>query len=414
MATFKKLTPANKKISKSFLNQLLDVTQEDVSGSATRQKYQVFVTGGVGPGVTSSLFQTVYDQDFTLQTSNPIFDTTVGLWYSGSTVLTASTGEDSAGKLLFASESLMMREKVDIYRQFSQTLLGNANTAFFTPFGSTAQADRIEEGLFLSFKRLFARDQIKRGSFAMRFYTTASKGTTGDSPTGEFHRGPNLYETSESGSAIFTDAGATTNKKVTFGGQVADIVDANDTSKKMGLIFYDHGTLVLDVNKIISGSQHVSGVIGALNSAAPSGDAVAGQMVIGDVESGNPKAKFIPDLMVSASIDDIVEHFMSARFSSGTLSSMTFQNVTNINSTLIFCNAGPDEFNYSSNPTFTDSDGRLVVVEDGLEDQQRSVTFPTTIGLYDANNNLLAVAKTSRPVEKRDDKDITYRVRLDY
>ena len=72
MATFKELTAADIKTSRSFLNQLVDVISEDVSGSTTRRKYQVFVTGGVGPGITSSLFQTVYDQDFSLQTANPV------------------------------------------------------------------------------------------------------------------------------------------------------------------------------------------------------------------------------------------------------------------------------------------------------------------------------------------------------
>ena len=38
----------------------------------------------------------------------------------------------------------------------------------------------------------------------------------------------------------------------------------------------------------------------------------------------------------------------------------------------------------------------------------------TTIGFYDANDNLLAVAKLSRPVEKSSERDITYTVRLDY
>ena len=49
MATFKELTDADKKTTKSFLNQLVDVIQEDISGSQTRKTYQVFVTGGVGP-----------------------------------------------------------------------------------------------------------------------------------------------------------------------------------------------------------------------------------------------------------------------------------------------------------------------------------------------------------------------------
>ena len=125
MATFKEISAADIKTTRSSLNQLVDVIQEDVSGSSTRRKYQVFVTGGIGPGVTSSLFQTVYDQDFTLQTSNPIFDMTIGLYKSGSTVQGTLSGQDSAGKLLFPSTSLMMREKVEVYEQFSQILLGD-------------------------------------------------------------------------------------------------------------------------------------------------------------------------------------------------------------------------------------------------------------------------------------------------
>ena len=34
--------------------------------------------------------------------------------------------------------------------------------------------------------------------------------------------------------------------------------------------------------------------------------------------------------------------------------------------------------------------------------------------LYNANEELLAVAKLSRPVMKNDEKDLTFRVRLDF
>ena len=91
------------------------------------------------------------------------------------------------------------------------------------------------------------------------------------------------------------------------------------------------------------------------------------------------------------------------------------ENQTNINSTLIFCRANANEFNYSSNPTFTNTtDDRIVVIQEGEETAQRTFSFPTAIGLYDANDNLLAVSKLSRPVEKNDEKDITFRVRLDF
>ena len=96
MSTFKQLSPADIKEGRSFLNQLVDVVQEDISGSTTRKKYQVFVTGGVGPGVTSSMFQTVFDQDHSLQTSNQVLDLAFGL-YSGSQTVTGSrTGIDTS------------------------------------------------------------------------------------------------------------------------------------------------------------------------------------------------------------------------------------------------------------------------------------------------------------------------------
>ena len=69
MAIFKELSSADIKSSRSFLSQLVDVLQEDVSGSVSRRKYQSWISGTVSSiGVTSSLFQTVYDSDFTLQT----------------------------------------------------------------------------------------------------------------------------------------------------------------------------------------------------------------------------------------------------------------------------------------------------------------------------------------------------------
>jgi len=54
--SFKDFNADTKKTVQSNLNQVIDVIQEDISGSATRRKYQTFVTGGIGPGVTSSLY----------------------------------------------------------------------------------------------------------------------------------------------------------------------------------------------------------------------------------------------------------------------------------------------------------------------------------------------------------------------
>lgn len=408
MAIFKEILPSDIKTARSFLSQLIDVLQEDISGSTSRRKYQVFVTGGVGPGVTSSLFQTVYDQQFDLQTANPIMDVTLGLAPAGATVATSKTGTDAAGKELFPSSSLMMREKMDVYRQFAQALLGNATSVFTAPFDSTTPSDQMDVAMFVAFKRLFARDQIKRETFAMKFFQTASiNGPASSSPAETWTQRPNLYITSTSGSAIYTDIGAATNKLAAFGGQVGNVVDSADTNRTVGLMFYDRGILVLDLKKATSASQYVSGTIDAM---APGGTQVLGA----NGTQTAYKSKFIPDFVVSGSMDNIVDHIASCRLGSGSNTAITFQNVTNINSTLIFCRAGADEFNYSSNPTFIDSDSRIQVIDLGQEDLQTSFTFITSVGLYDANDNLVAVAKLSRPVEKNNERDLTLRVRLDF
>jgi len=411
MAVFKELSANDIKTARSFLSQLIDITQEDISGSATRKKYQVFVTGGIGPGVTSSMFQTVFDQDFALQSANAVLDMTMGLYFSGTTVQDIKTGEDSAGKLLFPSTSLMMREKIDVYRQHAKLLLGDADGRFAAPYGNTSSGNQIDEALFINFKRLFHRDGVKRETFALRFYQSSSN--NGLQPA--TNRVPNLNRTSENGAKIYTDAGSSVNQETSFGAKVSNLVDSADTNRTVGLLFNDHGIVVLDLEKVLSGTEHVTGVIDGMSAASAGGDVPAGKTLIGDLNhGGNRNAKFIPHFMTSASIDNIIDHIASCRFSSGTLTAMTFQNETIINSTLVFARATADEFNYSSNPTFIDSDNRIVVIDEGQEDVQQTFTFPTSVGLYDANDNLLAVAKLSRPVEKNPEKDITFRIRLDF
>ena len=158
------------------------------------------------------------------------------------------------------------------------------------------------------------------------------------------------------------------------------------------------------------------------DGAPPTGNTIAaGKTIIGNRNGANdggradsnPKATFIPDLMVSASLDNIIDH-VATRFSSGTLTAMAFQNQTNIQSSIYFCRAAPGEFNYSTNPTYLDSAGNLQVIEDQTDPTERSFTFFTTVGLYNANNELMAVGKLSRPVEKNDEKDLNVRVRLDF
>ena len=396
MATFKTISSADIKTTRTTLNQLVDFVEEDISGSATRKKFEVFVTSSGTNAVTSSLFQTVFDQNYTLQTANEIFDITFGLFSGSDTVASASTGIDTNGKLLFNSSSLMMREKVNIYRQFAQTLLGNASGRFRAPFSSTSATNDIDNALFLCFKRLFTRDGVKRETFAMRFFQTSSAVQLGD-------KNDNIFGLTSvnpaSGSVIFTDVGAASSlERSQFGGDVGNIVLASNTSQTVGLMFYQKGIAVLDLERALNANQAMSG---SLKS-------------VGSVASTPISASFVPHFVASASIDQIIDHIATARFGSGSNTFLTFQNNTQINSTLVFCRATADEFNYSSNPSYTDSEGRILVIDESEAGTQKSFSFVTSIGLYDANEELLATAKLSRPVEKNDEKDLTFRVRLDF
>lgn len=386
MAIFKEFSQSDIKTSKSFLNQLIDIVGVDVSSSNTRRSYQVFVTGGLGPGVTSSIFQTVYDQNFTLQTANPLLDVTVGLAADSGYVLSQSPTIDSNGKYLFPASTLMMREKMDVYRMFAQDLLGDAEETFTATVGETSVD--IKEALFIPFKRLIARDQIKRETFAMRLFTSASD------PTGVVNLG-----TQGQNAVILTDVNSSTNKIFGFSGQVSTLVDSANVTKPKGLVFLDKGVAVVDMRRTFDQENvYISGSIDAVTDAS-------GQVVL----SGN-----FESLCVQGSMDEVLDHICTSRFSGSFDTAITFQNVTNINSTLYFARVASDEFNYSSNPTYVDSNNRIVVIDEGQEETQQSFTFITSVGLYDAYDNLLGVAKLSRPVYNDGERDLTFKIRIDY
>lgn len=397
MATFKEFSANDVTTTTSFLNQLVDILGADVSGSTTRRQYQVFVTGGLGPGVTSSLFQTVFDQDFTLQTANPIFDITYGFNTGSAVVQAFNPTIDINGKYLFPANSLMMREKLDIYRLFARELLGDENAVFSTQAVGSASSFDIKEAIFICFKRLFSRDKIKRETSAIRFFTSGN--ANGDVAGGAAGSITNNIVQAGVSSSILTDIGASTNIQYEFGGQYSIIVDSANTSNPLGLMFLDRGIMVLDMSRSFDQGIYISGAIGSVEFA--------------NGLEANMSASLCY-FAASASVDDFLDHLCSTRFTASNETAITFQNVTNINSTIFFCRAAADEFNYSSNPTYTDDNSRIVVIDQGAELEQKAFTFFTSVGMYDAANNLLAVAKLSRPVYKDDERDTTLRIRLDF
>lgn len=92
------------------------------------------------------------------------------------------------------------------------------------------------------------------------------------------------------------------------------------------------------------------------------------------------------------------------------ISSFTIQAEETVTSNYIFARARNSEFNYSTNPTNIDSAGELK--------HNRMINSPqafiTAIGLYNDANDLLAVAKLSRPLVKDFTKEALIRIKLDY
>jgi len=81
-----------------------------------------------------------------------------------------------------------------------------------------------------------------------------------------------------------------------------------------------------------------------------------------------------------------------------------------ISSNYIFVRVKNGEYNYTSNPSFISGSGNLVY-SNFINSPQ---TFPTTVGMYNDNNELLAVAKMSKPLTKDFTKEALIRVKLDY
>ena len=94
----------------------------------------------------------------------------------------------------------------------------------------------------------------------------------------------------------------------------------------------------------------------------------------------------------------------------GRIQNISFNNTVELNSTVYFCRANHNEFNYSANPTYLSSS--QIRVKNTTSDNP--VSYITTIGLYSSDNELLAVAKVSEPLKKDPNTELTLRVRLDY
>mgnify|MGYP003336318412 CR=1 FL=1 len=94
----------------------------------------------------------------------------------------------------------------------------------------------------------------------------------------------------------------------------------------------------------------------------------------------------------------------------GYIGDFTLNSFETISSDYVFVRIKNAEYNYSTNPSYMTGSGNLLY-SDFINNSQ---TYITTVGLYNDNNELLAVAKLSKPLVKDFTKEALIRVKLDW
>jgi hypothetical protein len=378
MAQFGKSFNDNDKTSVTTnLHEAIPLTGTLVSGT-----YGTFPADTNVRTYTHGMFQSVYDYPYLSSSANHIYDLSVG--FHTSTVADATQ--------LSAADK---RKRVNVYNSMAQVLAGfdqNSNPRKFDENGDLTEGSKYDNVFFVNLSRLLYKDEIQKGTFEMKVkmsgaygapsevLTYADYGALNDyrinSPAGEYGV---LYVTEQTGVAL---TGAPTAPYAT---QFAN-TGSNGLSFA-GLIFYQAGVVALT----ITGS--------GVNSAFP--DITTEDQYSGSSGFTNGK---LADLVASGSADDFANNFRHR------LENISFNNTTELNSSIYFCRVGHNEFNYSGNPSYLSS-SKIVVKE---ETTDTPVSYITTVGLYSANNELLAVAKLSEPLRKTPETEYVLRVRLDY
>ena len=380
---------------KNFLN-------EDVTSTRTLLHESIPITGSIVSGTyneggtntetniknySHGLFQSVYDYPYLSSSANHIYDITVG--YSSKSGLSASANTQNG-------------DKINIYNQMAQLLVGHDATGSIREFdedGNLTGGTKLREVFVINFARLLNKDEIKKGSFELELGISGAAGGGNDAtgslyPVSNFGHRIRVMDLSGSTSYLTNSpAGEYGVLYLTSSLQGTQFV-ANEESA-CGLIFYQAGIAV------VSGSIFAdSGKGGLLKTTATSTNGRVGLAETLNRTAGNTGFDFVSGSSISGSAAAIRNRIYN----------LSFNNTTELNSTIYFCRASHNEFNYSSNPTYL-SDSQIRVKDSSLDEP---VSYMTTVGLYSANNELLAVAKVSEPLKKTPDTELTLRVRLDY
>jgi len=372
-STFKSLTGDDVVSTRTLLHESIPVTGSIVSGTyesaGGTTEYNI-------KNYTHGMFQSVYDYPYLSSSANHIFDITCG--YSNDSSLSGAE-----------NVHITQEKKINIYNQMAQVLVGHDATGAIRKFDQDGDiiggGVKISECVFLNFARLLTKDEVKKGSFSLTFLT-------GGAPRAI------LNMTEPTGATVCSDYLATDTSNFYSNSPAGEYgilytASANtDATSGVGLVYYQAGIAVVTASIFSNTLPHAKETAGT------------GEMP----EFGSPAGTYdtgsIDRVLSGASIQNVSDGVRNR------LQSVSFNNTTELNSTVHFCRINHNEFNYSSNPTYLS--GSKIRVKSQQTDEP--ISYVTSVGLYSPDNELLAVAKLSEPLKKTTDNEITLRVRLDY
>ena len=113
----------------------------------------------------------------------------------------------------------------------------------------------------------------------------------------------------------------------------------------------------------------------------------------------------------AAANDDTSKHVFNAISGSNNTGHFQARREEQIKSSHYFCRVKSEEYNWSQNPTYYTGSNAEIRNATFIQDPK---SYITTVGLYNSQNELLAVAKLSQPLLKSRDREAVIKVRLDF
>ena len=322
------------------------------------------ITAALWTGNTPTLTQFYTSSTQIAGSTGPYF---LSVYQTGSTLSGAEVqfdivygNKNGDGAELFNSGIAGKSPTSTIYGQYRTLVNGDENTDF--NFGGVTATDFY--GLSIS------RNRYKESLFPGSLTLTITSGSNSITLTDDSQIVPSI---------TFTDAGRVFQLISGSAGSINDTKQSNGYTMSSG----SYGWLLPDIGTIL------------LNPLALSAPVVDGGMNFQTIRTTNTNTGNQAKLY--------------AAISGG--ASFTLNSQETITSDYIFVRPRSSEFNYSENPSFISGSTGEVIYDDFINNPQ---TYITTVGLYNDTNDLLAVAKLSRPLKKDFTKEALVRVKLDF